>query len=71
MQLSIKNPIHHVSVFFKKNIIQEIGCYRNIPKVEDYDLWLRLYRYSKFRNNRDAFSPQQTSCGLQHRFTRH
>ena len=55
MQLSIKNPIHHVSVFFKKNIIQEIGCYRNIPKVEDYDLWLRLYRYSKFRNNRDAF----------------
>lgn len=54
-QLSIKNPIHHVSVFFKKKIIQEIGCYRNIPKVEDYDLWLRLYRYSEFKNNRNAF----------------
>ena len=55
IQLSITNPILHVSVFFKKDIVKQIGCYRDIPKVEDYDLWLRLYKYANQRKNKEAF----------------
>ena len=54
IQLSITNPILHVSVFFKKDIIKQIGCYRDIPKVEDYDLWLRLFKYANQRKNKEA-----------------
>tara|TARA_B100000941_G_C28505080_1_gene556788 strand:+ start:454 stop:1320 length:867 start_codon:yes stop_codon:yes gene_type:complete len=55
IQLSITNPILHVSVFFKKEIVKQIGCYRDMPKVEDYDLWLRLYKYANQRKNKEAF----------------
>jgi len=54
-QLSIKNPIHHVSVFFKKEIILALGGYRDFKKIEDYDLWLRLYKYARKLKKRNAF----------------
>lgn len=55
-QLSLKNPIHHVSVFFKKEIIIDLGGYRDFKKVEDYDLWLRVYKYSRKVKNKNAFA---------------
>ncbi len=55
LQLSILNPIHHVSVIFKKKIIEDLNGYRDFKKVEDYDLWLRVYKYSRKVKNRNAF----------------
>ena len=61
IQLSITNPILHVSVFFKKDIVKQIGCYRDIPKVEDYDLWLRLYKYANQRKNKEDLETESES----------
>jgi glycosyltransferase involved in cell wall biosynthesis len=40
--LWLKNPIAHPSSIIKKSIILKHGGYREIPFMEDYDLWLRL-----------------------------
>ena len=37
-----RNPFNHMSVFFKKSYILDLGGYRNILGYEDYDLWVRL-----------------------------
>ena len=53
-----------MSVFFlKKDIIKQIGCYRDIPKVEDYDLWLRLFKYANQRKNKEAFTRYNLTFG--------
>lgn len=36
-----RNPINHMAAAFRKNIILDIGSYRHIPYVEDYELWVR------------------------------
>jgi len=36
-----RNPINHMAAAFRKNVILEIGSYRHIPYVEDYELWVR------------------------------
>ena len=36
-----RNPINHMAAVFRKNVILEIGSYRHIPYVEDYELWVR------------------------------
>lgn len=36
-----RNPINHMAAAFRKNVIMEIGSYRHIPYVEDYELWVR------------------------------
>jgi glycosyltransferase involved in cell wall biosynthesis len=38
----IRNGFHHSSVMFLKPDITAIGGYRNLPGVEDIDLWRRL-----------------------------
>jgi glycosyltransferase involved in cell wall biosynthesis len=35
------NPIAHPSIMFRRTAILEIGNYRELTAVEDYDLWLR------------------------------
>lgn len=40
-QILCANPIAHPSVLIRSELFQSIGPYRNIPAVEDYDLWLR------------------------------
>ena len=45
--LSLKNPIHHVSVTISRANVIKAGLYRSIPRVEDYDLWLRLFKLHK------------------------
>ena len=54
-QLSIKNPILHTSVFFKKSVVLDLGGYRDYRRVEDYDLWLRLFKLAKETKNKEAF----------------
>lgn len=37
-----RNPLNHVSVCFRKDIIVSVGSYNHCPYHEDYDLWVRL-----------------------------
>ena len=37
-----RNPMNHVTVMFRKKFIDDLGGYRNITDMEDYDLWLRV-----------------------------
>jgi glycosyltransferase involved in cell wall biosynthesis len=47
----IRNPMNHMSVAFKKNIILEAGGYPLIRYMEDYALWIKLMTLKhKFKN---------------------
>lgn len=37
----VSNPLNHMAVMFRKDIIMKLGSYRNVPLLEDYDLWTR------------------------------
>lgn len=37
-----KNPFNHMTVVFKKSIIQKVGGYQHHYFMEDYNLWVRL-----------------------------
>ena len=37
-----RSPFNHVSVMFKREVYFEVGGYRPIRGVEDYDLWHRM-----------------------------
>lgn len=37
-----RNPLNHMTVMFRKPVIEAIGGYRHFPGLEDYDLWSRL-----------------------------
>lgn len=37
-----RNPMNHMTVMYKKSVIESVGGYRNILYFEDYDLWVRL-----------------------------
>lgn len=41
-ELFIESPIPHPSAFFKKDLLIEVGGYRDMGWAEDYDLWMRL-----------------------------
>lgn len=38
----ISNPLNHMTVMFRRDIIVSLGSYRDVPYLEDYDLWTRL-----------------------------
>ena len=40
--LEYTNTIVHPSVLIRKNVICDVGGYRNFTRSQDYDLWLRL-----------------------------
>ncbi|TYQ31534.1 glycosyltransferase [Pseudanabaena sp. UWO310] len=44
------NCICHPSVLFRKSAVLEVGNYRDLKNVEDYDLWLRLASHFKLAN---------------------
>jgi len=50
--LVFRNYINHPTVCFKKNVIDDIGGYRESKASEDYDLWTRLLflEKAKFEN---------------------
>lgn len=37
-----RNPLNHMTVMFRKSVIEAVGGYRHFPGLEDYDLWSRL-----------------------------
>lgn len=42
----LHNPFIHPSIMFKRELINEVGCYRNFKYAEDYELWTRIiYKY--------------------------
>jgi len=41
-ELLYSNCIKHPTVMIKRNVIVEVGGYRDFPSGQDYDLWLRL-----------------------------
>ena len=36
-----RNPINHMAAMFRREDILEIGSYRHVPYIEDYELWVR------------------------------
>jgi glycosyltransferase involved in cell wall biosynthesis len=52
----LANPFWHNTVLFRKNEAAEIGGYKNLRFVEDWDLWLRLGKAGKLYNFREYFS---------------
>lgn len=36
-----RNPINHMAAAFRRDIILNIGSYRHLPYIEDYELWVR------------------------------
>lgn len=50
------NPFWHNTVMFRKNKAYDVGLYRNLRFVEDWDLWLRLGAIGKFYNFQEHFS---------------
>lgn len=36
-----RNPLNHMAVMMKKDIVVNVGSYRHIPYAEDYELWIR------------------------------
>jgi glycosyltransferase involved in cell wall biosynthesis len=50
------NPFSHNTVVFRKKQVMDIGGYRAIRFVEDWDLWLRLGKCGKFYNFPQFFS---------------
>lgn len=41
--IKLRNPINHMSVFYKTNLIKSVGGYPNIYLREDYALWAKLF----------------------------
>jgi glycosyltransferase involved in cell wall biosynthesis len=39
--LSMRNILNHMAVYYRRDKILAIGGYRNVTGFEDYDLWLR------------------------------
>ena len=37
-----RNPLNHMTVFFNKFHVQNVGSYQHMPDFEDYYLWVRM-----------------------------
>ena len=49
--LKSRNPINHMTAFYKTDLVKKVGGYPNIYKREDYGLWIKLTNYgAKFYN---------------------
>lgn len=44
------NSISHPSVLFRRSLILQVGNYKDLPNIEDYDLWLRVAQRFKLAN---------------------
>ncbi|CYU30948.1 glycosyltransferase family 2 protein [Streptococcus suis] len=42
-----RNPFCHMTVFFKKSAVLDVGGYQHLPYVEDYYLWVRMLAANK------------------------
>ena len=47
----LKNPINHMTVVFRRDIVERAGGYMHAPFFEDYYLWVRMLKMGmKFHN---------------------
>jgi glycosyltransferase involved in cell wall biosynthesis len=37
------NPLNHPTVVFRRSLVLQVGGYRTLPHLEDYDLWARVW----------------------------
>ena len=44
LKYSLRNPLNHPTVLFRKKEIIKLGSYKNIKFFEDYELWLRCLK---------------------------
>ncbi len=51
--LRLRNPINHMTVFYKTKIIKSVGGYPNIYLREDYGLWAKLAKKGAVFHNID------------------
>ena len=51
--LKLRNPINHMTVFFKTKLIKSVGGYPNIYLREDYGLWIKLSKKGAIFHNID------------------
>ncbi len=42
-EIYVESPIPHPTAFLRRDLLLEIGGYRDVGRPEDYDLWLRLH----------------------------
>ena len=64
----LRNPLNHMTVFFRKQAVLDAGNYREIAGFEDYDLWVRmLMRGYQFRNILDPLVLARCGNGMQQR----
>lgn len=46
-----RNPLNHMSVVFKKSVVEIVGGYQHHHFMEDYNLWLRILAKGYVINN--------------------
>ena len=51
--LKSRNPINHMTAFYKTDLVKKVGGYPNIYKREDYGLWIKLINYGAIFCNID------------------
>jgi len=51
--LKLRNPINHMTVFYKTKLIKSVGGYPNIYLREDYGLWAKLIKKGAIFHNID------------------
>ena len=51
--LKLRNPINHMTVFYKTKLIKSVGGYPNIYLREDYGLWAKLVKEGAVFHNID------------------
>lgn len=49
-----RNPFNHMTVMFRKQVVQSVGGYMDMPYFEDYWLWARLFKTGYKAKNIDA-----------------
>ncbi len=67
-----RNPLAHPSVMFRKNVIERLGGYPNIPKAQDYLLWVTLIHHGyKVANLPESLLDYRVGSGLTARRDKH
>ena len=60
-----RNPINHMTVVFKKSMIEKIGSYMPMPYLEDYYLWVRAAAGGyKFANMEESLVYARVGNGM-------
>lgn len=49
-----RNPFNHMTVAFRKSLVQDAGGYQTMHGYEDYFLWIRLLKIARAENLKDV-----------------